>query len=509
MRAKDFYNVAVYLRLSKDDGEAGKAESNSITSQRDIIRSFIRKQENMEIFDFYVDDGWSGANFDRPSFKRMMGDIEAGHIDCVIVKDLSRLGRDYIGSGRLIQKTFPEHEVRFIAINDNYDSLTADFNEESLVLPVKNFINDAYCRDISRKVKSQQKVMRESDQYSGAFAMYGYRKDPDAKNRLIIDRYAAGIVESIFDWKVDGYSFEAIADRLNGMGVLSPMEYKKSNGEKFTTGFRTKKRSKWSAQAVRRILMDETYIGTLVQGKSERVNYKVKKSVVKPADEWVRVPNAHEPIIDRETFDKVQERFQKSGRKWKRRDRHVLVGRVKCGCCSHNLRHSTGVGQPYYWCPGLNIYHVDGCVKRIEDFYLEEMILFQIQQHIMELGESDKLLQAEKEVAAAEVKALRKKCRDAERAIDKAKAQRMAEFEAYALGQKKSYDASIDEVEALRKKHEALMVQLSEAEDKVREQNRMKVHECFAVTKLTEELLDEYVESIDVHPGNEIMISWK
>lgn len=117
MRAKDFYNVAVYLRLSKDDGEAGKAESNSITSQRDIIRSFIRKQDNMEIFDFYVDDGWSGANFDRPAFKRMMGDIEFRHIDCVIVKDLSRLGRDYIGSGRLIQKTFPEHEVRFIAIN--------------------------------------------------------------------------------------------------------------------------------------------------------------------------------------------------------------------------------------------------------------------------------------------------------------------------------------------------------------------------------------------------------
>ena len=152
---------------------------------------------------------------------------------------------------------------------------------------------------------------------------------------------------------------------------------------------------------------------------------------------------------------------------------------------------------------------MDGCVKRIEDFYLEEIILFQIQQHIMELGESDKLLQEEKDEAAAEAKTLRKKCRDAERAIDKAKAQRMAEFEAYALGQKKSYDASIDEVETLRKKHEALMVQLSEAEDKVRELNRMKVHECFAVTKLTEELLDEYVESVEVHPGNEVRISWK
>ena len=223
MKAKEFYNVAVYLRLSRDDGEAGKAESNSITSQRDIIRGYIRKQKNMEIFDFYVDDGWSGANFDRPAFKRMMEDIKAGHIDCVIVKDLSRLGRDYIESGRLIQKTFPEYEVRFIAINDNYDSLTADFNEESLVLPVKNFINDAYCRDISIKVKSQQKMKRESGQYIGAFAMYGYRKDPDDKNHLIVDRYAAGIVLSIFEWKVEGYSFEAIAEKLNGMGVLSPL----------------------------------------------------------------------------------------------------------------------------------------------------------------------------------------------------------------------------------------------------------------------------------------------
>lgn len=152
---------------------------------------------------------------------------------------------------------------------------------------------------------------------------------------------------------------------------------------------------------------------------------------------------------------------------------------------------------------------MDGCVKRIEDFYLEEVILFQIQQHIMELGESDKLLQAEKEAAAAEARALRKKCWDAERAIDKAKAQRMAEFEAYALGQKKSYDASIDEVEALRKKQETLMIQLSEAEDRVRELNRMKVHECFAVTKLTNELLDEYVEDIEVTAENKVIISWK
>lgn len=338
MKAKEFYNVAVYLRLSKDDGEAGKAESNSITSQRDIIRGFIRKQSDMEIFDFYVDDGWSGANFDRPAFKRMMEDIKAGLIDCVIVKDLSRLGRDYIESGRLIQKTFPDQGVRFIAINDNYDSLTADFNEESLVLPVKNFINDAYCRDISIKVKSQQKMKRESGQYIGAFAMYGYCKDPENKNHLVIDKYAAGIVLSIFEWKVEGYSFEAIAEKLNGMGVLSPMEYKKSNGENFCTGFRTNVRGKWSAVAVRRILMNETYIGTLVQGKSERVNYKVKKSIAKPNDEWVRIPNAHEAIVSRDLFDVVQQLLMSDCRSSSGKDTsHLYSGILYCGDCGEPM----------------------------------------------------------------------------------------------------------------------------------------------------------------------------
>ena len=343
MKAKEFYNVAVYLRLSRDDGEAGRAESNSITSQRDIIRGYIRKQKDMEIFDFYVDDGWSGANFDRPAFKRMMEDIRAGHIDCVIVKDLSRLGRDYIESGRLIQKTFPEYGVRFIAINDNYDSLTADFNEESLVLPVKNFINDAYCRDISIKVKSQQKIKRENGQYIGAFAVYGYKKDPVDKNHLVVDRYAASIVLSIFEWKVEGYSFETIAGKLNGMGVLSPMEYKKSNGENFRTGFKTGARSKWSAVAVRRILMNETYTGTLVQGKSERVNYKVRKSVAKPADEWVRIPDVHEAIISKDLFEVVQQLLMFDCRSSSGKDTsHLYSGILYCGDCGEPMVRRAG-----------------------------------------------------------------------------------------------------------------------------------------------------------------------
>ena len=184
MKEKQFY-AAMYLRLSKDDEDRGsfnKSESNSIGNQRELIKSFLREQPDIELYDIYVDDGFSGSNFDRPEFKRMIGDIEAGRVNCVVVKDLSRFGRDYIESGRYIQKVFPALSVRFIALTDHFDSISADTGESSIVLPVKNFINDSYCRDISTKVKSQFAVKYKNGECIAAFAAYGYRKsDTDKK----------------------------------------------------------------------------------------------------------------------------------------------------------------------------------------------------------------------------------------------------------------------------------------------------------------------------------------
>ena len=258
MKAKEFYSAGLYLRLSRDDSamdaDSGRTESISIGSQRELLRSFVRSRRDMEIYDTYVDDGYSGINFDRPGFKRMMEDVRAGKVDCIIVKDLSRFGRDYIEAGRLIQKDLPALNVRFIAVTDHFDSLTADYNETSLVLPVKNFVNDSYCRDISGKVRSHQKVKREKGEFIGAFAVYGYCKDGKDKNRLVPDSYAAQIVKNIFDWKLDGMSCAAIAGKLNGLGILSPLEYKKSKGERFATGFPTKVKAGWSSQTVKRIL---------------------------------------------------------------------------------------------------------------------------------------------------------------------------------------------------------------------------------------------------------------
>lgn len=327
-----YYLAAVYLRLSRE--EEGQLESNSIRSQKEMILRFISRQKEIELFDLYIDDGWTGTRFDRPGFQRMMADIEQGKVNCVIVKDLSRLGRDYIEAGRLIQKIFPAFLVRFIALTDGYDSLTADETETAMMIPVKNFVNDAYARDISAKVRSHQKIKREKGEFIGAFAVYGYRKNKEHNNDLLPDPYAACIVQRIFYWKMEGYSSLTIAKQLEEWGILSPLEYKKLHGEKLQTGFAIGVRTKWSAVAVKRILTNEMYTGTLVQGKEEKVNYKVRKTIRKPPEEWVRVPNTHPPIVKMEDFVQVQELLRVDSRVAKgEKKAHKYTGLLYCGHC--------------------------------------------------------------------------------------------------------------------------------------------------------------------------------
>ena len=396
MRAKELYHVGIYLRLSRDDEDmaGAKTESNSISSQRELIRSFVRQHEDMEIYDIYVDDGWSGVNFDRPEFKRMMADIEAGEVDCVIVKDLSRFGRDYIEAGRLIQKAFPALNVRFIAITDHFDTLTADYNETTLVLPVKNFVNDSYSRDISNKVRSQKEIKRKRGDFIGAFTVYGYCKDSRNRNHLVIDEYAAGIVRNIFRWKLEGMSNSAIADKLNGMGILSPMEYKISKGERYSTGFSTGIKTAWSSIAVKRILINELYIGTMVQGKQEKINYKLDKYRERPPEEWVRVENVHEAIVSKEDFENVQRllltkfRAVQGGTK-----AQLFSGFLFCGDCgkpmSRRMYRYKGKENVYFACPNRK----QGCtIHRISEEDLKKALLDGLKLQALLLLDEAKIL---------------------------------------------------------------------------------------------------------------------
>ena len=230
------YKVSMYLRISCED--SNKKESESITNQKSMIQTFIDEREDLELVSIKIDDGYSGGNFERPAFKELMEEVKSKKVDCIIVKDFSRFGRNFIEVGKYIEEIFPFLEVRFISINDGYDSINNN-SEQSLIVPFKNLINDAYLRDISIKIRTQLDSKRKNGEFIGSFAPYGYLKDPKNKNKLIIDDYASKIVQEIFEMKLEGYTHTKIAEKLNNRGVLSPMEYKKHIGLNFKSGFKT------------------------------------------------------------------------------------------------------------------------------------------------------------------------------------------------------------------------------------------------------------------------------
>ena len=334
---KRIYHAAIYVRLSKEDGDvagASKAESNSISNQKELIRDFLKDKEDIVVVSERVDDGYSGSSFERPGFQQMLEDIRRGVVDCVVVKDLSRFGREYIDSGRYIERLFPALGVRFIAVNDGYDSLEGKDQSDEIIIPFKNLINDAYCRDISVKIRSHLEVKRKNGEFIGSFAPYGYQKDEGCRNRLGVDPVAAGVVRDIFRMKLHGMSQDAIAGRLNDMGVLSPMEYKSASGSNYQTSFKTGERALWSSVTVRRILENECYVGNLVQGRQTTPNHKVKKYVVKPEKDWVRIEKNHEAVVSDRDFAIVQRLLGMDTRMSPEQSEvYPLAGMVVCADC--------------------------------------------------------------------------------------------------------------------------------------------------------------------------------
>lgn len=388
------YQTGLYLRLSKEDGdvaEGSKLVSNSISNQKALIMDFLKSHLEIKVYSEYVDDGYSGVNFERPNFQRMLEDIRSGKINCVIVKDLSRFGRNYIEAGRYIEKIFPMLGVRFIAITDGYDSLESENNYGSdMVIPFKNLINDAYCRDISVKIRSHLEMKRKRGEYIGAFAVYGYLKDENNKNQLIADEYASGVVRDIYTMKLCGLSQQAIADKLNEDGILSPMEYKKSIGINLKSTFQKVTQARWTYKAVDRILKNEIYTGVLIQGKQTTPNYKVKKRVYKQEQEWSRVENAHEAIVSRYTFDLVQELLKVDTRISPQKEQlYPLSGLIQCGDCREAMVRKTvpagGKKYVYYVCSGNKRDKTMCSPHRIAEADLNGAVLHLLQCHIRDV----------------------------------------------------------------------------------------------------------------------------
>ena len=392
---KKIWNATLYLRLSRDDGD--KEESNSITGQRELLRDYISQRPELREYAVRVDDGFSGSTFERPSFQKMIEDVKAGRTDCIIVKDLSRFGRNYLDAGEYIEKIFPFLGVRFIAVNDHYDSLGDKKASDDLIIPFKNLINEAYCRDISVKIRSQLEIKRKNGQFLGSFATFGYLKDEQNKNKLVVDEYAADIVRDIFKWKLEGVSPQDIADALNKLGVLSPMEYKRSLGMKFTTSFKTNTKALWSAGTVIRILKNPIYTGVLVQGKETTPSYKVHKRITKDESEWVVIEDGHEAVITKIDFNSVQKILKLDTRRSPDGEAvQLFSGMVFCGDCGASMVRKTvpagGKKYVYYVCSAHK--QDKSCSPhRMRDTVLEGIVLDSLKQHIREVVDMSELIE--------------------------------------------------------------------------------------------------------------------
>ena len=386
------YKVAIYLRISKEDDK--NFESESIINQKIMLTEFVNSREDLELVSIRIDDGYSGGNFERPAFKKLMEDIKDKKVNCIIVKDFSRFGRNFIEVGKYIEEIFPFMNVRFISINDGYDSIKNN-TKDNLIVPFKNLINDAYLRDISLKVRSQLDIKRKNGEFIGSFATYGYLKDPNNKNKLIVDEYASKIVKEIFKLKLEGFTNNKIAQILNDKGILCPMEYKKYIGLNFKTGFKSKTMALWNHNTIIRILKNPIYIGVLEQGKTTTLNYRVKTKVENPKEKWLVCKDNHQPIIDKDIFENIQKIMLSDTRVAPNNEKvFLLSGILYCGDCKRSLiRKNYGTKEKryiYYVCSGA--IKKTGCTKyAIRDKIIEDIIFKTIKIHIKTLLDIKKL----------------------------------------------------------------------------------------------------------------------
>lgn len=348
------YKAAVYLRLSNDDGDGAK-DSNSIENQEKLIRNYLNDFPEINIYKVYKDDGYTGTNFSRPGFMQMYKDLYEGKVNTVIVKDLSRFGRDYVETGRIIKKEFRQSGIRFISVLDRFDSLTATSMDYNLLIPVKNFVNDQYSLDISVKVRSNQKAMRMEGLYIGPYVGYGRKKDPDDKHKILVDDYAAGIIHDMIDDLYWGYTVNKISDRLNQCGIAAPAEYKRKKGINFKTSFQKNMESHWTPTAVVRAMLDPMNIGVIEQGKRQRINYKIRIVEQKSTDEWDIIEDKVPPIISKCVYNNIKRLLLMDLRPAPGKDKvYMFSGLIYCGDCGESMARRKIAEGVQYICSGYN-----------------------------------------------------------------------------------------------------------------------------------------------------------
>lgn len=510
---KSEYKVAAYCRISREDGDG---ESNSISTQKKLLQDFILCHNDMKLHDIYCDDGFTGTNFNRPEFQRMMSDIDSGKVDTVIVKDLSRFGRSYIDAGKYLERVFPEKQIRFIAINDGIDNLTQAYD---ISMPIKNMINETYARDISNKVQSAFKTKQRHGDFIGAFAGYGYKKDSNNHNKLVIDTYAAEIVKRIYDMYLSGYGKIRIAKILNEEKVLCPSEYKKSKGLRYNNGIKLDATKYWTYATIHRILTNEMYIGNMVQNKYFRSMHGKAKKL--PKSEWIIVKDTHPAIIDRQTWDRVQTIMKSSTKDIDfTAEKNMFAGKLKCGDCGRSMaktrwktKKST---RTYFSCGSYKRYGKGHCSPHTIYYeVIEEIVLNDINGIISKITNLKELAK-EKEKDVLKEKAITDdKIRNLEKELEKINRDKLSSYQDYkdAVLTKEDYIAYSKLCEERIKSTEVILEKLKTEKEGSNKTEKILENPWITnlvntgrINKLDRDVLDIMVDKIYVYEDKTIKI---
>lgn len=499
------------MRLSREDGEN---ESASITTQRKMLTAFA-KENNFIIYDEYIDDGYTGTNFDRPSFNRMINDIEENKINTVITKDLSRLGRDYITAGQYTEVYFPQKQVRYIAINDGYDSENAVNND---IAPFKNVINEMYARDISKKIRSSFTVKMKEGNYIGNFAPYGYCKDTENKNHFLINEETAPIVKEIFYMASKGHKPADIAKHLNMKNIPSPLAYRCNKYHLDINKYKTD--GEWRAGTISRMLKNIVYIGHMAQGKTTKVSFRLKTTIAKSKDDWFVVENTHAPIIDKETFETVQRYSQNRAYNKKNNFINIFSGIAKCADCGKNMS-SVGTRKKgstaNLECGAYKLKGAKACTNHFIDYDVLYKIVLDTLKEQISLSEQDKkeiLNEVLKENSKAqrqnktvdEIEKLQKKIKQADSKIEKIYddnfSGRLSNDNFNKLLEKYENESKLLS-EKLKQCQKNAKIQQSKSLEKQAYQKYFNLlNEYSDIKELNSELLFKLIERIDVYQGH-------
>lgn len=520
------YRAGLYARISVETER--KREADTIGNQLQLLKDYVSEHSDLTVFDIYSDDDISGTDFIRPEFSRMMNDLRDGKIDCIIVKDLSRLGRNYLESGEYIEMVFPFFGCRFISVTDRFDT---KYQQADISVQLKNMANEMYAKDISRKICSTMRTIQDQGKFAGSRAPYGYRLDPADKHHLIIDEETAPIVKQLFELLAEGNTVHFVATTMNANGIPSPGRLLYERGIASTDHF---KNSKWYMQTVRRILQDEIYLGWMVSGKFRSTYHSTGKkgSQPVPREEWIVTKGTHEPIVTEELFNKVQEYFvrmkeehgQTAVYNSKSKKASIFKGHLRCGECGQAMflrnKHSHGKVTAWYYCALHENYNSSYCVKKaVKKQDVEDIALKLIRTQIKLFTDAREMIIAlnKKESSKTKHRIYSDQIRNVKKQIEKYMSLKASLYEDFANGVLSQSDY-ISMGQEYAQKADELRIFLAELEKEAQ-----KYSQTYAMNgswaqiigqypnteTLTEEMIDAFIDEMILYNNGHVEVKFR